>query len=92
MKITQRVSQLAFEGKIPAVFYDYANDSYRLLPEEYRTILATKTGTEWRKLYTSFKKKAARMEQAEPTTFKPIPVNTDTEKSFWKLLGKLFRF
>jgi len=93
MKITQRVSELAYEGKIPAVFYDNANDCYRLLPEKYAVVLRAKTGSDWRRLYTAYKKKAVREERIDPTEHKPIPVNTITEeKSFWKSIGKLFKF
>lgn len=61
MTLTQLVSTMVYENKLPPVFLNPITDTYEYLPENLYLLLKDKKGDDFRKLYTSLKKKAARM-------------------------------
>jgi hypothetical protein len=63
MTLTQLVSTMVYENKLPPVFLNPITDTYEYLPENLYLLLKDKKGADFRKLYTSLKKKAARMER-----------------------------
>lgn len=63
MTLTQLVSTMVYENKLPPVFLNPITDTYEHLPENLCLLLKDKKGADFRKLYTSLKKKAARMER-----------------------------